>query len=481
MRRRAARRLVLLAAAVGVLVVLPAAAAAHPLGNFTINQYSGLRVDRSRVEVDYVVDMAEIPAFQTRQDIDRDGDGTLSAAEADGWQRAACLRLAKGLRLRLDGRPLALAVTGGRLTFPPGAGALPTLRLECPLAAGTGAPGGTHALDYADGNFADRIGWREITAAGDGTSLAASDAPTGSVSQRLTRYPQDLLRAPLNQRAARLEFRPGGARLAGSGPATAGRAAVPLGVDRATRAFTALVARQHLGLAFGLGAAGLALLLGAVHALAPGHGKTVMAAYLLGLRGSLRQALLVGLTVTATHTAGVLALGIALSASSALAPERLYPWLGLASGLLLTSIGVGLLRRALRARRGGTHHDHGHDHDHDHGHDVPARPSWRSLVSMGFAGGLVPSPSALIVLLGAIAIGRAWFGVLLVVAYGAGMAATLTGAGLALVRARSAVDRWAAGPRRPGLAALGRALPVGTATLIVLVGLFLAARGASAV
>jgi ABC-type nickel/cobalt efflux system permease component RcnA len=100
---------------------------------------------------------------------------------------------------------------------------------------------------------------------------------------------------------------------------------------------------------------------------------------------------------------------------------------------------------------------------------------------MGFAGGLVPSPSALIVLLGAIAIGRAWFGVLLVVAYGAGMAATLTGAGLALVRARSAVDRWAAGPRRPGLAALGRALPVGTATLIVLVGLFLAARGASAV
>jgi nickel/cobalt transporter (NicO) family protein len=499
--RLAPRRAACLAGVVAALVVLPAAAAhAHPLGNFTVNQYSGVRVEPSRVDVDYVVDMAEIPTFQARQVIDGDGDGVVSPAEAGRWRLATCARLAVGLRLTLDGRPLALAVTGGRLSFPPGAGGLPTLRLECPLAAATG--GGSHALGYRDANYADRIGWREITAVADGTTLTASDAPAGSVSQRLTRYPQDLLRSPLDRRVARLRFRPGGARLAGAGPAeAAGRAAVPLGVDRATRAFTDLVARQRLGLAFGLAAVGLALLLGAVHALAPGHGKTVMAAYLLGQRGSLRQALLVGLTVTATHTAGVLALGVALSTSSVLAPERLYPWLGLASGLLLASIGVSLLRRALR--RHHPPHRHPHEHPHPHGHEPVAAPAggqgpgvgsdgggdlaagpgltWRSLVPMGFAGGLVPSPSALVVLLGALALGRAWFGVLLVTAYGIGMAATLTGAGLLLVRARSAVDRWSARGRGERLAGLGRLLPIGTATVIVLVGVFLTARGALAV
>src|SRR5207244_708695 len=118
---------------------------------------------------------------------------------------------------------------------------------------------------------------------------------------------------------------------------------LPRGVDRATRAFTSLVSRQHLTVAFGILAVALALVLGAIHALAPGHGKTVMAAYLVGQRGSLRQAALIGLTVTATHTAGVMALGIVLTTSAVIAPERLYPWLGLASGLLLAAIGVSVL------------------------------------------------------------------------------------------------------------------------------------------
>jgi ABC-type nickel/cobalt efflux system permease component RcnA len=388
--------------------------------------------------------------------------------------------------VHLDGRRLDLATTASRLSFPPGSGGLPTLRLECDLTTAgrppAGAPGRTLTLDFGNRNYADRVGWREVVAAGDGTTLSSSDVPAASASARLTSYPRDLLRSPLEQRSATVSFRPGGgAGAAGAGAAAAAgtveprRAAVPVAVDRATRAFTELVARRRLSPAFGALAVALALLLGAVHALAPGHGKTVMAAYLLGLRSSLSQALLVASTVTLTHTAGVLALGVALSASTALAPERIYPWLGLASGLLLASVGVTLLRRAVRAAR--PRHAHGHPHQHRDGRP----PGWRGLMPMGFAGGLVPSPSALVVLLGAIALGRAWFGVLLVLAYGAGMAMTLTGAGLLLVHARAALDRRASAPARPGIASLSRVLPLVSAAAIIVVGLFLAAQGASGI
>ena len=498
------RRLLLAAALSGTLLLLAAGpAAAHPLGNFTVNQYSGLRLEPDRVRVDYVVDMAEVPAFQTRQAIDADGDGAVASAEAATWREATCPRLAAGLGLRLDGRRLALATSASRLSFPPGAGGLVTLRLECDLSAAGGPASGRRTLAFSDRNYADRIGWREITATGEDTTLLASDVPAASASTRLTAYPKDLLRSPLDQRSATVSFQRGGGRGGGAAPLGGGAgSAVPMGVDRATRAFTELVAHQRLGVGFGLLAAGLALLLGAAHALGPGHGKTVMAAYLLGMRGSLRQSLLVALTVTVTHTAGVLLLGVALSAWTALAPERIYPWLGLASGLLLTGVGVTLLRRALRAglpamaAAGAGHgHPHGHPHDRGQAHAGAAarRPGWRSLVSMGFVGGLVPSPSALVVLLGAIALGRTWFGVLLVVTYGTGMAATLTGAGMVLVRARAAIDRrsGAAGPvpgrrrlagrARPWLASLSRSLPLATAGVLVLGGLYLAARGVAGI
>jgi ABC-type nickel/cobalt efflux system permease component RcnA len=254
--------------------------------------------------------------------------------------------------------------------------------------------------------------------------------------------------------------------------------ALPRGIDGPTRAFTSLVARHHLSIGFGLVALGLAVVLGAIHALAPGHGKTVMAAYLVGQRGSMRQAALIGVTVTATHTAGVLALGLALSASALVAPERLYPWLGLASGVLLASIGVGLLRRALRNRGHHHHHHHGHHHDHSPAADLPPIRT-RALVAMGFAGGMVPSPSALVVLLGAMALGRAWFGVVLVVAYGLGMAATLTGAGVLLLRARGALDRGRG--RFQSFTRIAGALPLATSSVIVALGVALAARGAVAI
>jgi ABC-type nickel/cobalt efflux system permease component RcnA len=251
-------------------------------------------------------------------------------------------------------------------------------------------------------------------------------------------------------------------------------------VDRATAAFTALVGKRSLSPGFALVALLLAIGLGAAHALAPGHGKTVMAAYLVGLRGTLRQAATIGATVTVTHTAGVLVLGLVLSSFRAVASERVYPWLGLGSGLLLAAVGVGLLVRA----RGGHHHPHphphGHDHDHHHEHGPAGRPlGWRGLVALGLAGGLVPSPSAVVVLLGGIALGQAWFGVALVVAYGLGMAATLTGVGLLLAHLRTRMDRRLHLPTGSLLARLGRLVPAVTASVIVVVGLTLAASGAA--
>jgi ABC-type nickel/cobalt efflux system permease component RcnA len=203
-----------------------------------------------------------------------------------------------------------------------------------------------------------------------------------------------------------------------------------------------------------------------------------MAAYLVGLRGTPRQAAAIGATVTVTHTAGVLVLGVVLSSSRAVASERLYPWLGLASGLLLAAVGLGLLLRARHA-----HHHHHHDH-HEHGHHAhdhdPGRPlGLRGLVALGLAGGLVPSPSAVVVLLGGITLGRAWFGVALVLAYGVGMAATLTGIGLLLARLRARMDRRLQLPAGSLLARAGRLLPAVTASVIVVVGLALAASGAA--
>jgi ABC-type nickel/cobalt efflux system permease component RcnA len=376
-----------------------------------------------------------------------------------------------------------------------------------------------------------RIGWREFTAQGDGTTLSASTVPAVSVSKRLTAYPNDLLQSPLDMKSATVTARPGGPRLAGVAAPAARRSPMTRGVDGATAAFTKFVGRRRLSPLVGLGALLLAILLGAVHALAPGHGKTVMAAFIVGERGSLRQAWLIGLTVTVTHTAGVLVLGIVLTATDLAAPDRVYGVLGLASGLLLGSVGIVLLARALRqraARRAsardepavdsvpralvpaGAHvHEHAPEHSHPHPHprrhphahadevDEPAshrhgvfshrhvvpradKPlGWRSIVAMGFAGGLVPSPSALVVLLGAVALGRTWFGVVLVVAYGAGMALTLTGTGLLLSRAsgRLAAGTGSFGPRVQRAMGVAKLLPFVTAGVVLTVGATIALQG----
>jgi ABC-type nickel/cobalt efflux system permease component RcnA len=213
----------------------------------------------------------------------------------------------------------------------------------------------------------------------------------------------------------------------------------------------------------------LAAAFGAAHALAPGHGKALTAAYLVGTGARLRHAAGAGLSVAAMHTASVLALGVALTWAERTFPaERVYPWLGLAAGVVALGLGGALLASRLwRSRQTSPGEGEGfHPHPHPHG---PSRPG---LAALALAGGILPSPSALIVLLGAVALGRTALGLALVAAFGLGLGACLTVIGALALRVRGA-----AGRRLP--ASVLRVVPVLSAAAIVVVGAVLTARGAA--
>ena len=474
-----------------VLAAVPVVASAHPLGNFTINHYAGIRVAADAVTLDVVVDMAEIPTFQERQRIDADGDGTVSDAEASRERLTACGRLAPDLHLLVGGAPLPLQLTAAGLVFPAGAGGLSTMRLVCEYHAPfDGRMRTGQRLHFEDASYGERIGWREIVVEGDGVAVHGEHL-AGSVSRRLTSYPTDLLSTPRDDRSIDLLVTAGGDRLAADtipdaqpidGPAKRSpslAASVPGGEQ-----LTALLGRGDLSPLAILLSLVLAAGLGALHAISPGHGKTVMAAYLVGSRGSARHAVVLGLIVTAAHTVGVVGLAlVTLLASDILPPERLYPVLGLSSGAIVIGIGLYLLtarwRALTAARRHGLAHAHGDEHAHGehhgqhHGHDhiaAGSNLSWRALFSLGLAGGLVPSASALLLLLGAIAAGQPAYGLALAIAFGAGMAVVLSGIGILMVRASGFVQLV---PQLGGLARFTPALPWMTAVIVLVAGIYL--------
>jgi ABC-type nickel/cobalt efflux system permease component RcnA len=406
-------------------------AAAHPLGNFTVNRFTAIELSGSRIYLHEVLDLAEIPAFQEK-----------GRVRAPGFAR----QLAPGLVLELDGRRVPLRPLAHRATFRPGAGGLQTLRFEAVYEArGSGG-----SLSFRDRSYDDRIGWKEIVVrASQGARLERSSVPAASVSGELVHYPNDMLRSPLDVRSATASFALSTA--AGRAPELSGRG--PVAVQPEGR-FERLVAAEHLGAGVVLLALLVAAFWGAAHALTPGHGKAIVAGYLVGSRGKPRHAFLLGLIVTATHTAGVFALGlVTLGLSRFVVPERLYPWLTLVSGLLVVGVGATVLRRRFVRR-------HGHDRHHHH-HELDRK----GIVGIGLAAGILPCPSALVVLLSAIALHRVALGLALIVAFSAGLAATITGIGLVAVLARRAFGRLSfEGP-------LVRALPAVSAAVILLAGL----------
>ena len=285
------KRLVL-ALLAGIVIVLawPASpAGAHPLGNFSVNQYAGLTLHPDRVDVAAAVDFAEIPTLQDRPAIDTDHDGTVDAAERDAHATAACAEFARDFEAKADGNRLKWTVPAKDFQYTPGTGGLETSRLTCSLTSAARL-GGAAAVAVANHFRTDRVGWREMTAVGDGVRLVGSTLPTTSVSDELRTYPTDLLSSALDVRTATLKAEPG----AGAAAATI---TTPLaGGDPVTR-FMAGAERHFQQVAGGrltpvvaTLAILLALLLGAGHAALPGHGKTVLAAYLAGKRGRARDA-----------------------------------------------------------------------------------------------------------------------------------------------------------------------------------------------
>ncbi len=400
-----------------LLLLLPAQpASAHPLGNFTVNEYSRVEIGRDVLRVRYVVDMAEIPTVTERQRIDGDRDGQFSQSEVDAYLEQETRLLVDGLQLSVDGHPTELRLKGREISFPVGQAGLPTLRLVLDLEASIGQAE-RWSVEYRHGNFRERLGWREIVAVpGPGAVLLDSTVPAEDSSNELRSYPPELLTSPLDVREARVTAQADADEDVGaSAPAVSvrgvdpglGDSDAPLvipgsgraagGVSGVEQGILGILLTRELTPTIVVGSLLLAAALGAWHALTPGHGKTVMAAYLVGTRGTTRHALGLGLTVTVSHTLGVLALGVAVVfAANVLPPERLFPVLAVASGLIVVAIGLYLLaiqlhERTRRRRQRATHeheheqgygdahagehgHEHGHgdahggEHDHDHAH-----------------------------------------------------------------------------------------------------------------
>ncbi|HEU5197938.1 MAG TPA: high-affinity nickel-transporter [Methylomirabilota bacterium] len=457
------KRLAVLAALLWLALAVTGADA-HPLGNFSISHYTALEIGAAEVTVRYVIDMAEIPTFQEIQDTGLVAEA--GHASVAPWSAAKATALARGLRLSVGERPLTLGVVSHETIFPPGAGGLPTLKLGVVYRAPLPKDGdGTLELRYRDENFAERAGWKEIIARpAPGVTLLVSSAPATDRSRELSDYPTDLLNSPPQDVEARVSFtRAAGTVAAASAPPAPPMALRPNVQSSGSNAFADLVARSEPGLGLLALALATAAVLGAFHALEPGHGKTVVAAYLVGARGTAWHAVILGLVVTISHTAGVYLLGaVTFYASKHVVPEQLYPWLSLVSGLTIAVLGAVMFMRRFGGVQdhhhgpGGHHHHHGlgsHTHSHDglpeHSHvpgevhDHGSQPvSLRALVALGVSGGIIPCPAALVVLLTALSMHRVGFGLVLIVAFSVGLAAVLVAIGVLMVYAGRLMTRF---------------------------------------
>src|SRR4030095_16523483 len=475
---------------------------AHPLGNFTINHFTRVRIEQDGLRVRYVLDMAEIPAFQESQAIDANHDGKVSGEESAAYLERVSQQLVANVIFSNEGERIPLQLATKTISMPAGASGLSTLRIECDLHAvfSSDPTVATHRLHFEDLNYNERVGWREVVIeAAPGVHVFNSSAYGSAITDELKSYPSDKLTAPRDERSADLLWTrgsvPEGAvalRMRDGRPAVGQLPAFEQSSDR----FAALINVPQLTPIVSLIGLLLAAGLGAMHAMSPGHGKTVVGAYLVGSKGTAKHAAFLGATVTLTHTSSVFALGLlTLFASHYVLPETIFPFLSFASGGIVLVMGATIfVRRLRRAYVPAASHAHSHEGDSEHTHDdlplhnhnseepiahshggsthshLPPgadgqRVTWRSLLVLGVSGGLLPCPSALVVMLSAVSLGRIGYGLALILAFSFGLASTLTAVGLIFVYA----GRFVVG-HRASEGSIARLLPVVSAFVITCVG-----------
>ncbi len=542
-----------------VLILGSAKSFAHPMGNFSVNHYSKIEIGQRSVEILYLVDMAEIPTFQEiRQfDITPTADDPSASRYLDRHEQL----LKEGISLENDGQSVRLDTISRQVAFADGAGGLPTMKIGFVLRGKLDGTAGAHKLSYFDNNFPERADWKEIVVLGDGVLILDSSAPGTDRSQELTNYSSDVLNSPPQQLSAQVGFRASLSETERSVSAavigTSSNRSIPQGTNTAHRApapppthqtqnrssgaitssdlkdaqsscnngvspavaplslaahaqntprsrFTELISTQgKLSFWVLFSAALIAAGLGALHALEPGHGKTIVAAYLVGSRGTARHVVLLGIVVTAAHTAGVYLLGaLTLYASRYIVPEQLYPWLGAISGLSVAGLGIFIFLRHWTGETGEHAHAPGEQDSHwflsmfkqptpnqaaptelanRAAMSADSKPieralSLRELCMLGITGGIVPCPAALVVLLSAFSLHRIGFGLFLITAFSLGLAVVLVAVGLTMVYAKRVMSSRA----RAGNTAL-RYLPFLSSGFMVVLGAGITASAVASV
>src|SRR5579885_3476347 len=451
-----------------LFLLAPGAAFAHPMGNFSVSHYTRLEVSGKGVEVTYVLDLAEVPAYKLLRGWKLQGENpkarpAQSALEAKAAEQAR--EWAKDLEFQSAGQRVEPRFVRAEIKLTDGADGLASAR----IASTFELEGVKSPLTFEDRNFPDRAGWKEIVIqSGAGAELVQASQGDEDRSKALTEYPPDAARTAPQELRAAVEWRADGP-LASKAAAKIVPIEQPKPVEPVSGAplspaqppqaaginkdfLSRLVARKEIPLGWLLAGLAVAFGFGAAHALTPGHGKTIVAAYLVGSRGTMKHAAFLGGMVTFTHTISVFLLGLGvLFLSNAVKPEKITPVLGVMSGLSIVAVGASLFYKRLRRLRQAAGHSHSHSHDHphphpqghahthphhggDHSHDhdhrhepVHTHPhphgeehqdpdghqhgphghrhvpegdiTLGSLIALGASGGLVPCPSAVVLLL----------------------------------------------------------------------------------
>jgi ABC-type nickel/cobalt efflux system permease component RcnA len=501
------------------------------MGNFSVNHYTRLTPTPKGVEVRYVLDLAEVPTYTLLRDWKLDAKSPQAELDAKATEQAQSWAANLQFHAALKVFTPKLRKASAKITD--GAGGLYVARVEMTF----DVPDATSPLEYEDRNFEDRAGWKEIVIrAGEGVQIIKASQGSEDASKELTAYPDNPTLAPPQDLRASVEWRVVNAAPQISQTAPPPKATPPTIVaieqpkpvappPSASPALPApagtVVKGDYLSQLLGNREIGIGLILigmvaafglGAMHAMTPGHGKTIVAAYLVGSRGTPKHAAFLGGMVTFTHTVSVFLLGLAtLFLTKYVNQEKITQVLGVISGLTIVIIGAALFWKRLDKLLGGKltrqdhhHHHHGpgghshsHSHDHDHSHDhahvhdhdhgdhdhdhdhhhgpgghshVPeGEITLGSLIALGASGGLVPCPSALVLLLSAIALGRVGLGLILLVAFSLGLAGVLMGIGMLVLFAKS----WLPDPKSTSKHAFFRLVPVISAAVVLGIGLLM--------